>query len=42
MNTLFTQPLNVVNAGLSSFADNLALAGGDVTHLHWQPPALEI
>jgi len=40
MNTLFNQPLNVVNAGLSSFADNLALAGGDVTHLQWQPPAL--
>ena len=40
MNTLFNQPLNVVNAGLSSFADNLAMAGGDVTHLQWQPPAL--
>ena len=40
MNTLFQQPLNVVNAGLSSFADNLALAGGDVTDLRWQPPAL--
>jgi hypothetical protein len=40
MNTLFNQPLTVVNAGLSSFADNLALAGGDVINLHWQPPAL--
>ena len=40
MNTLFNQPLTVVNAGLSSFADNLALAGGDVTDLRWQPPAL--
>jgi hypothetical protein len=40
MNTLFQQPLHVVNAGLSSFADNLALAGGDVINLSWQPPAL--
>lgn len=40
MNTLFQQPLNVVNAGLNSFADNLALAGGDVIDLRWQPPAL--
>jgi Protein of unknown function (DUF1116) len=39
MNTLFSQPLKVVNAGLTSFADNLRLAGGDVTSLSWQPPA---
>jgi Protein of unknown function (DUF1116) len=40
MNKLFNQPLKVVNVGLSSFADNLALAGGDVLNLSWQPPAL--
>jgi hypothetical protein len=40
MNKLFDQPLKVVNVGLSSFADNLALAGGDVLNLSWQPPAL--
>ncbi|SAK62205.1 hypothetical protein AWB80_02751 [Caballeronia pedi] len=40
MNRLFGQPLNVVNCGLSSFADNLRLAGGEVSHVNWQPPAL--
>jgi hypothetical protein len=40
MNTLFSEPLKVVNCGLSSFADNLQLAGGDVLNLTWQPPAL--
>ncbi|MGA7812248.1 DUF1116 domain-containing protein [Caballeronia sp.] len=40
MNKLFNQPLKVVNAGLSSFAENLTLAGGDVIGLNWQPPAL--
>jgi hypothetical protein len=40
MNRLFGQPLKVVNCGLSSFADNLRLAGGDVIHANWQPPAL--
>lgn len=40
MNSLFSQPLKVVNAGLASFADNLKLAGGDVTSLAWQPPAM--
>lgn len=28
MNTLFNQPLKVVNAGLHSFADNIQHAGG--------------
>ncbi|SAK91073.1 hypothetical protein AWB79_06666 [Caballeronia hypogeia] len=40
MTQLFDQPLKVVNAGLASFADNLRLAGGEVIHLAWQPPAL--
>ncbi|MBB5193187.1 hypothetical protein HNQ50_003941 [Silvimonas terrae] len=40
MNTLFNQSLNVINAGLAGFADNIRQAGGEVTHLNWQPPAL--
>lgn len=39
MNTLFTQPLKVVNAGLQSFASNIQKVGGEVTALSWQPPA---
>ncbi|MEG2664932.1 MAG: DUF1116 domain-containing protein [Hafnia sp.] len=40
MNTLFTQPLKVVNAGLQSFASNIQKVGGDAIALAWQPPAL--
>jgi hypothetical protein len=40
MKRLFGQPLKVVNCGLASFADNLRLAGGEVRHVNWQPPAL--
>jgi hypothetical protein len=40
MNRLFGQPLTVVNCGLAGFADNLRIAGGDVQHINWQPPAL--
>jgi hypothetical protein len=36
---LFAQDLKVVNVGLSSFADNIRAAGGDVAHLTWAPPA---
>lgn len=39
MNTLFNQPLKVVNAGLHSFADNIQHAGGSAIALNWQPPA---
>jgi hypothetical protein len=39
MNTLFGQPLLALNAGLSSFADNLNEAGGQAVALQWQPPA---
>ena len=39
MNTLFNQPLKVVNAGLHSFADNIQHAGGHAISLNWQPPA---
>jgi len=37
--TLFEQDLKVVNVGLQGFADNIAAAGGHVTHLSWSPPA---
>jgi hypothetical protein len=36
---LFEQDLKVVNVGLQGFADNIAAAGGQVTHLSWSPPA---
>ena len=39
MKTLFEQDLKVVNVGLQGFADNIAAAGGNVTHLSWSPPA---
>jgi Protein of unknown function (DUF1116) len=39
MNTLFSEPLKVINCGLGNFADNLLLAGGAVVNLAWQPPA---
>jgi Protein of unknown function (DUF1116) len=39
MKQLFQQDLKVVNVGLQAFANNIAAAGGDVTHLSWAPPA---
>lgn len=36
---LFTQELNVLNLGLSSFGDNIERAGGRVATLNWRPPA---
>jgi hypothetical protein len=36
---LFQQDLKVVNLGLQGFANNIAAAGGYVTHLSWAPPA---
>jgi hypothetical protein len=36
---LFQRDLKVVNVGLQGFADNIATAGGQVTHLSWAPPA---
>lgn len=38
MNSLFSQPLTVVNAGLNGFADNIKQANGSVIPLVWQPP----
>lgn len=40
MNTLFNQPLKVVNAGLQRFANNIKKVGGEAIALSWQPPAL--
>ncbi|MFB3818883.1 MAG: fdrA domain protein [Candidatus Methylomirabilales bacterium] len=37
--TLFNQPLQVVNIGLEGFADDLRLAGVEVVHLDWRPPS---
>jgi len=39
MKSLFAEDLNVVNAGLQGFADNIVAAGGSVTQLSWAPPA---
>lgn len=39
MNSLFSQPLTVVNVGLNGFADNIKQASGSVIPLAWQPPA---
>lgn len=39
MTTLFQHPLKVIGLGLSSFADNLRQAGGEVLQLDWQPTA---
>lgn len=39
INDLFGQELQVINIGLSSFADSIQQAGGRVTHLDWRPPA---
>jgi hypothetical protein len=39
MKALFQQDLRVANVGLQGFADNIAAAGGQVSHLSWAPPA---
>ncbi len=39
MNSLFGNPLSVLNEGLASFADPIAARGGAVTRLEWAPPA---
>lgn len=39
MNTLFTQPLNIINLGLHQFSDDLKKQGNNVIQLDWQPPA---
>lgn len=39
INSVFDGELNIVNVGLSSFADNIVKSNGKVTQLSWQPPA---
>jgi len=39
MNSLFGQPLSVLNVGLASFADAIEQRGGAATRLEWVPPA---
>ncbi|HSA89982.1 MAG TPA: DUF1116 domain-containing protein [Burkholderiales bacterium] len=39
MNSLFGQPLSVLNVGLASFADAIEKHGGAATRLDWAPPA---
>jgi hypothetical protein len=39
MNSLFGQPLSVLNVGLASFADAIDKRGGAATRLEWAPPA---
>ncbi len=37
--TLFQEKLQVLNVGLSSFADSISRAGGSVLQIEWAPPA---
>ncbi len=37
--TLFEQPLKVINVGLEGFAQDLERQGVAVVHVDWQPPA---
>jgi len=39
MSTLFTPGQTILNVGLRSFADAIALAGAPVVQVEWQPPA---
>jgi hypothetical protein len=39
MSTLFTPGQTILNVGLRSFADTIALAGAPVVQVEWQPPA---
>jgi len=36
---MFRQKLHVLNVGLTSFAEPIAMAGGEVTQIEWSPPA---
>ncbi len=37
--TLLDSPVRVINLGLKSFAEELALCGVEVIHVDWTPPA---
>ena len=36
--TLFNQPLNVINVGIAMFSDDLKKQNVPVTQLDWTPP----
>ncbi|MDL1945166.1 hypothetical protein FBQ99_22875, partial [Chloroflexi bacterium CFX2] len=39
VNKLFEQDLQVINVGLSTFADSIQQTGGKSLQLDWRPPA---
>lgn len=39
LNGLFDQPLQVINVGIPSFADDLKKQGVPAIHVDWRPPA---
>ncbi len=39
LETLFGQPLRVINLGLELFALELHAAGVQIVHVDWRPPA---
>ena len=39
LDTLFGQPLRVINVGLEVFASELESEGAVVIHVDWRPPA---
>ncbi len=39
LETLFSEPLRVINLGLDLFALELHAAGVPVVHVDWRPPA---
>ena len=39
LDTLFGQPLRVINLGLEVFATELEAEGATVAHVDWRPPA---
>ena len=39
MQALFQERLQILNVGLSSFAESVAKAGGTVLQIEWAPPA---
>jgi FdrA protein len=37
--SLLRSPPRVINVGLARFAEDLAVQGAPVQHVHWSPPA---
>ncbi|MEN1299352.1 hypothetical protein AAIG87_36800, partial [Pseudomonas aeruginosa] len=40
--SLFSQPLNVINVGIAMFSDDLKKQHVEVTQLDWTPPGLDV